>query len=35
LQFARRADRVVTLERGKLVDPSSDSPLSRGKNSYV
>jgi lipoprotein-releasing system ATP-binding protein len=35
LQFARRADRVVTLERGKLIDPSSDSPLSQGKNSYV
>src|SRR5580700_11689830 len=29
LQFARRADRVVTLERGKLIDPSSDSPLSQ------
>jgi lipoprotein-releasing system ATP-binding protein len=35
LQFARRADRVVTLERGKLVDGSSDSPLNQGKNSYV
>ncbi len=35
LQFARRADRVVTLERGKLMYPSSESPLNQGKNSYV
>jgi len=35
LQFARRADRMVALERGKLVDRSSDSPLNQGMNSYV